>query len=793
MNIRTLEKLDFKNIIDLHKHYINTIYGRERLSNIEFFKDKKQLEEELFLVDEILAFIISGKKLDIYGFPDIRNSIGLLKGGFTLEVPDAFDFFNFLCSADRLIKNINRIDTPIFSSRFRTNFTFTTLVSEVEKIFTSDGQISDKASARLEKTRKEIKNLTLSFDSILNSSVNKYKDSLVSDNYIIKDNRYLLPVKTNRIKSVNGIIAGYSDSGHTIFIEPIEIVEYNNKFYELKAEEEDEISRILFVICEKYRASLENINWFIEKLGYLDFSYGKALCAFDKKFSRIEISDEKNFRLIQFYHPSLLNPVKNNLEFGGDKNFVIITGPNTGGKSVLLKAVGIIQLLFQAGFFTPTSIGSSLPIMDDILVDIGDLQSIEESLSTFSSHILTINEILSKANNKTLVLIDELGTATSPLEGEALAISILQHLIQKKAYGIITSHFDNLKVFAMQNENTLIGSMGFDEKQLVPRYILMMNIPGSSYAFDIAKKLGLPDDIISNAKNLVSFNKESDTVIKKLSQLYLELKEKMEIIENKEYELSKRESEIKILKEKYDKTERTIRKEFEQEFQEKFKQFRKEIEQEIASLKKEGYQKDSSKNIASMMDKYKESLEGNAGTFDNSGYNRDVENMEKKNYIDSSRINSSINMQSSLKIGDRVDVKLFGKKGVITEIGDKKAKVKIDNFIFEIPIFDLIKIREKEESKSQKTDNSYVPAKNIPMTLDIRGKSVAEAEEILNEYFNQLALTNHKKVYIIHGKGLGILSEFVHDYLKNIKIVDSFSFAKPEEGGTGCTIVILKN
>ncbi len=598
MNIRTLEKLDFKNIIDLHKQYINTIYGRERLSNIEFFKDKKQLEEELFLVDEILAFIISGKKLDIYGFPDIRNSIGLLKGGFTLEVPDAFDFFNFLCSADRLIKNINRIDTPIFSSRFRTNFTFTTLVSEVEKIFTSDGQISDKASARLEKTRKEIKNLTLSFDSILNSSVNKYKDSLVSDNYIIKDNRYLLPVKTNRIKSVNGIIAGYSDSGHTIFIEPIEIVEYNNKFYELKAEEEDEISRILFVICEKYRASLENINWFIEKLGYLDFSYGKALCAFDKKFSRIEISDEKNFRLIQFYHPSLLNPVKNNLEFGGDKNFVIITGPNTGGKSVLLKAVGIIQLLFQAGFFTPTSIGSSLPIMDDILVDIGDLQSIEESLSTFSSHILTINEILSKANNKTLVLIDELGTATSPLEGEALAISILQHLIQKKAYGIITSHFDNLKVFAMQNENTLIGSMGFDEKQLVPRYILMMNIPGSSYAFDIAKKLGLPDDIISNAKNLVSFNKESDTVIKKLSQLYLELKEKMEIIENKEYELSKRESEIKILKEKYDKTERTIRKEFEQEFQEKFKQFRKEIEQEIASLKKEGYQKDSYKNIA---------------------------------------------------------------------------------------------------------------------------------------------------------------------------------------------------
>ena len=345
MNIRTLEKLDFKNIIDLHKQYINTIYGRERLSNIEFFQDKKQLEEELLLVDEILAFIFSGKKLDIYGFPDIRNSIGLLKGGFTIEVPDAFDFFNFLCSADRLIKNINRIDTPIFSSRFRTNFSFTTLVNEVEKIFTSDGQISDKASARLEKTRKEIKNLTLSFDSILNSSVNKYKDSLVSDNYIIKDNRYLLPVKTNRIKSVNGIIAGYSDSGHTIFIEPIEIIEYNNKFYELKAEEEDEISRILFMICEKYRASLENINWFVEKLGYLDFSYGKALCAFEKKFSRIEISDEKNFRLIQFYHPSLLNPVKNNLEFGGDKNFVIITGPNTGGKSVLLKAVGIIQLL----------------------------------------------------------------------------------------------------------------------------------------------------------------------------------------------------------------------------------------------------------------------------------------------------------------------------------------------------------------------------------------------------------------------------------------------------------------
>lgn len=773
---KSKEKLEFNIIISQYIKYCKTIYGKDKFNKLDFFYDKESLQFELDILEEALIHIREGNIFPLYGFEDIQKEIENLKSGYVLDKESSFKIFKFIKNADILINSIKKLKSPKFSKRFHIEYNFSHQVNAINPIFTEDGEISDNATDNLYSIRKKIKKTEQEFLEITSNIANKYKEYLVSENYILKEDRYLLPVKLNKKNSVNGIAFGFSDSGKTILIEPLEIIEINNLLYQLKAEEEQEIARILYKINEIYHGILENIINFIEILADLDFINAKATLAFEKGYCKLEINDEKYFNLNQFYHPLLENPIKNSIEFGNEKHFVVITGPNAGGKSVTLKAIGLIQMLFQSGLFVSASAGSSLPIVEDILIDIGDMQSIEQSLSTFSSHIIEIKQIIEKASENTLVLIDELGTATSPIEGEALAVSILDYLINKGSYGIITSHFDLVKKYAIENNSVIISSMLFDENLMTPKYILMVDVPGYSYAFEIASRLGIPDFIIDKAKNIAKIDEENLSISKQLSDIIIKYKEKIEILEKLEIQLINKENEIEILREKYNKNAREIEKEILSKTKEEILQLKKEVELQISNLKKEGYSKEKSKELVQNIYEKEKLI---------------IENLKEyeKNEKDEKKVNQ--NDIEKFRVGDIVDVGIFGKKGKIININKDKAQIQTDSFIFEAKLSHLKKSKEKEDKNY--CTYTYIPSKKLPSTLDLRGKTVDEAKIDLDFYFNEIINFEYEKVYIIHGKGTGKLANFVQEYLASKKkIVESYHYGSLAEGGAGCTVVNLK-
>ncbi len=773
INNKSKDKLEFNIVISSYQKKCKTIYGKQKFELLEFFYEKEKLQFELDLLEEVIYYLRSGNSFPLSGFQDITLDIENLKKGLVLDIESSFKVFIFIKNADILIESIKKIDSPSFSKKFQINYDFKDQVKSIIPIFTENGEISDNASSELHSIRKKIKKTEQEFLELTTNIANKYKDYLVSENYILKEDRYLLPVKLSKKNSVNGIAFGFSDSGKTILIEPLEIIEINNTLYQLKAEEEQEIARILYKVNEIYLSILDNLFKFISILADLDFINAKASLAFEKGYSKVEINDEKIFKLNNFFHPLLENPVKNFIEFGKDKQFVVITGPNAGGKSVTLKAIGLIQMLFQAGLFVPVSSGSSLPIIEDLLIDIGDMQSIEQSLSTFSSHILEIKQIIEKASEKTLILIDELGTATSPLEGEALAVSVIDYLVSKGSYGVITSHFDLVKKYAIENPSIIISSMLFDENLMLPKYILMVDLPGYSYAFEIASRLGIPDFIINKAKNLAKIDEENFSIARQLTNLVLKYKEETSKLEKLEFELIYKENELEQIRKKYNKNVKEIEKEILTETNLKFQQMKKEVELEIFKLKKEGYSKEKTKEIIKIINDKEEEI---------------IENLQKHEETEKDLKTKEI---EKFQIGDTVKASIFGKKGKIININKDKAQIQAGTFIFEVPISQLQKLDEKN-NKSY-SSFSYIPSKNLPSTLDLRGKTVEEAKIELDFYFSEIINLNYEKIYIIHGKGTGKLSNFVHEYLATKKkIIESFKYASLSEGGAGCTIVNLK-
>lgn len=773
INNKSKDKLEFNSIISYYQKKCKTIYGKEKFEILEFFYEKEKLQFEFDLIEEVLYYLRAGNSLPLGGFNDIRKDIENLKRGIVLDIESSFNVFNFIKNGDILIDSIRKIGSPSFSKKFQINYDFKEQVKSIKPIFTENGEISDDASPTLYSIRKKIKKTEQEFLELTSNIANKYKDYLVSENYILKEDRYLLPVKLSKKNSVNGIAFGFSDSGKTILIEPLEIIELNNTLYQLRAEEEQEIARILYKINEIYLSILDNISNFIIILSDLDFINAKASLAFEKGYSKVEISGEKIFKLNNFYHPLLENPVKNNIEFGKDKKFVVITGPNAGGKSVTLKAIGLIQMLFQAGFFVPVSSGSSLPLVEDILIDIGDMQSIEQSLSTFSSHILEIKQIIEKASENTLILIDELGTATSPLEGEAFAVSVIDYLISKGAYGIVTSHFDLVKKYAIENPSIIISSMLFDENLMLPKYILMVDLPGYSYAFEIASRLGIPDFIINKAKNLAKIDEENYSIARKLTDLVLKYKEETEKLEKIEADLISKENELEKIRKKYNKSAKEIEKQILTETNLKFQQMKKDVEFEISRLKKDGYSKEKTKEIINIINEKEKEI---------------IEDLQKHK---EEAIELARKEIEKFQIGDTVKAGIFGKKGKIININKDKAQIQADSFIFEVPISQLQKLDEKNNKTY--SGSTFIPSKNLPSTLDLRGKTIEEAKIELDFYFSEIINLNYEKIYIIHGKGTGKLSNFVHEYLKTKKkIIASYNYASLSEGGAGCTIVNLK-
>ena len=607
-------------------------------------------------------------------------------------------------------------------------------------------------------------------------SSDRYDDALQDKVVSIRDGRYVVPVKTNKKAVIGGIIHDKSSSGNTIFVEPAAIVELNNQLKDLELKEEDEIRRILDRLSrfvEKFDVEiLENQNL----IGRIDFLAAKAKYAINNEYTKPKITTDKIIKLNQARHPLLTGKVVPiDVVIGGDYKTLIITGPNTGGKTVSLKTVGLISLMAQTGFYIPADENSIVNVFDDIFVDIGDTQSLEMSLSTFSASLTKIVKITENASPNSLVLLDELGSGTDPTEGAALAISILDYLMKKEIMTFATTHYSELKYYAVETAGVMNASVEFDVNTLSPTYKLEIGTPGKSNAFEISKRLGLDEGILKNAQNLLG----EDT--KNVNKILDEIEENKEEIEAKNAEIDRYKREIQ--RAKIDLEEKS-----------------KEVEKQRAAIIREAEDRaneileKANTESQEMLKEAKKSKNANTSDIDRSLNN--IRNRYKSSKIERKqkglRIGKSDDAPEDLKLGDIVIIEGINERAEVISEPDDKGNIKLQMGILKMDsnIKNVTKVESdsKTEKNIQKVYNAK-KAMNISPTLDLRGQRYDDAMRNLDKYLDDAMLAGISKAKIIHGKGTGALINGVTENLKNDKRIADFRLGDDKEGGYGVTIV----
>ena len=658
------------------------------------------------------------------------------------------------------------------------------LEEEIERCIISEDEMADSASPELRRLRKAIlrqnEAIRSKIQQIVGSSENKLflQDAIVT----MRQGRYVIPVKLEHKSKLAGIVHDQSASGATLFVEPQAIVNMNNELRELELAEQQEVLRILRDLSERVGLCELQIKGNQEILTKLDFMFAKGRLACNMKASCPEINTQGIVSLKKARHP-LIDPKKVvpiDVGVGEGYSTLVITGPNTGGKTVTLKTVGLLQLMAQSGLFIPAADGSKVAIFRDIFADIGDEQSIEQSLSTFSSHMSNIVRITKECGKDTLVLADELGAGTDPTEGAALAISVLNHLYNKGARTIATTHYTELKKFALTTKGVQNASMEFDVETLSPTYRLIIGIPGKSNAFEISQKLGLAPKIIEHAKRFVE---EGDVAFEDVISTIEESRKKIEEdarvsaqlrleLEKQKERMDGQEAKLKAQKEKYLEEARQEAREIIDDAREQIAAVQKSIEDAAAS--------DNARRAA---DEGRRKL-----TELRKGY------IPKAEHV----VNYEQPSAADVKPGIRVNVLSVGQKGTVLDAPDDKGdmQVQIGALKLKVNISGITLVREnvtdKQREKTKFSRLAGAKAMSVPMSINVVGQTLADAEIDVEKYLDDAFLANLETVTIIHGRGAGILREGIAKLLKKDKRIASYRRGAPAEGGDGVTIATFK-
>jgi len=761
------EVLEFYKIKGFISEYCKTERGKKDALEISPFQSLLSLNQEFDLLKEI------DKAYSLKGYLPIEFSINLIplielaeKGGI-LSVNDldhiASDILTSLSTYHYLVTLSNEF--PLLKDIAKEFKDLSPLEKEIHRVINKSLLIEDKATQELFNIRRKMLRIERELTKEINEAVFKHKDHLVDTSSTIRDGHFVIPVKTTDKNKVKGIIHDVSDTGVTTFIEPEEIVSLNNELVTLKFMEQEEIKKILRALTNLVLISKEDViknNYLISKLDLLKAKllYGNEI---DGVFAT---SSNDELTLISARHP-LLNKSKvvaNSFYLNKEKRILLISGPNAGGKTICLKTVGLLSYMHLCGLLVSAK-EAKIPYFKNIYLDIGDSQSIEDSLSTFSAHISHITEICNKVGGNDLVLIDELGTGTDPKEGEAIALGVIKHFINKNCYALISSHFSGLKEYAVSSKNMENGSMIFDEENLVPTYIFKSGLPGESYALEVAARYGLAKNIIDLAKeHLKETTNEMDTetLLKDLRKKTLELeREKDELLKEKE-------------KLKQDKI--SLEKEF------KLLDIRKEKLLESAKDEKERIIEETNREIEAIMDEIKNK---DLSVHDLRKLQNKVNDLQDKE--------EEIFYNEEIKLNDYVSIPSLEIEGKVTSISKDKATVLSDGGMsYKVDVNKLHKI-EKEAPKKKVEKSSYdIKLPSIKPELNIIGLHVDEGKEALFTYINASLARNFKQVRIIHGFGSGKLRNMVHEELKKNKNVASFRLGELGEGGGGATIVLFK-
>lgn len=634
----------------------------------------------------------------------------------------------------------------------------------------------DHASTTLQSIRSKISSTThrirQNLDKIVKSQSNQKKlsDAIVT----VRNDRNVIPVKAEYRQDFNGIVHDQSSSGQTLYIEPSSVVEMNNQISRLRNDEAVERERILTELTVEVAADADGCLTAEQIMGQIDFLTAKARYARKIKATKPEFTEDRSVYLPKAFHPLLDQEtvVANTIEFAEDVETVIITGPNTGGKTVTLKTLGLIIIMAQAGLLIPTLDGSKLGIFENVYCDIGDEQSIEQSLSTFSSHMKNIVSILEEATPNSLILFDELGAGTDPSEGAALAMSILDYVHDIGSLVMATTHYPELKAYSYNREGVMNASVEFDVNTLSPTYKLLMGVPGRSNAFDISKKLGLGMKIISKAKTMIGHDEQE------INNMIESLEKNSKRVDEQRIELDRL---LREAQDTHDDLEQNYKK-FKNYEQHLMNEARDKANQRVKAATKEADQ--ILKDLRHMRDKKGADV-------------KEHELIDKKKHLEDQYEEKSLKKDvkkqkwDEIHAGDEVKVLTYGQKGEVLElVGDDEAVVQMGIIKMKLPLKDLEK-KKKEKQQPTKMVKRH-NRQNVKMELDLRGYRYEEALVELDQYLDQAVLSNYEQVYIIHGKGTGALQKGVQEHLKRHKSVASYRNGMPSEGGFGVTVAQLK-
>ena len=642
------------------------------------------------------------------------------------------------------------------------------------KALDEEGNVEDNASPKLKSLRKKLVQIELNLKQKLQEIVAKEAAKLSQTSIVLRDDRYCLAVKSEYKNHIKGIIHDTSASMQTIFIEPFIVSQMMSDKAKLQEEEKAEIHRILKELSQILLLEQPLLQENFHLIKEIDFIFAKGMLAKSYDGYRPKLNHQGRLNLIKARHPLLKvkKVIPNTVSFGDGYLGIIITGPNTGGKTVLLKTVGLLCTMIKYGLLIPADEKSDIMIFDQIFCDIGDDQSIESNLSTFSSHMTNITEIINNITPKSLVLFDEIGSGTDPIEGSNLAKAILNYLIKEKVSFITTTHYSDLKTFGFENPYVINASMEFDQHTLSPTYELKLGISGSSNAFNIAKRLGLKEEIINDAKKMAV---TSDDIVR---QLVLKLEKKAKQLEEQTLEYERLKEDTYQIKQEYDAKV----KKFEKEKQILYKKAQAEADEFVMTIKNDALQIiEEAKKLKNDQVKLHEIID----------VRHQVNNLDRDIVKEREMQNTD---NSNLEVGDDVYIISYDQYGTISRIlKDNQYEVSIGNMSVKLAKKELTKVKTITNQQPKEINFSFRKSKaTISMTLDLRGKRYEDAKEALDKYIDDLVVVGLKQATIIHGYGTGVIRELVQNFLKNNKNIASYRYGGENEGGFGVTVITLK-
>lgn len=787
MNKKALKVLEFYKIKDIIKKFTATSAAKELIDELEPYNSLYEVKEHLEETNEALSLLMKKGSPPFEGAYDVREGISMAEKGFTLMPLQLLRIANIERCARRFKDYIHNREDEDSLRVLEDVCVGITPVKQLEeailKAIVSEEEIADRASITLFNIRKTLKDKTTSVKDKVNSMVRSYSNYLQENIYTIRGDRYVIPVKSEYKGQVPGLVHDQSSSGATLFIEPMGLVNLNNEIKELMLKEKAEINKILGELSERVYDNIDFVKNNANIVYELDFIFAKAKYASEIGAICPLVNEDGIIDIVQGRHP-LIDPLKvvsMDVYLGREFTSLVVTGPNTGGKTVTLKTIGLLELMAMSGILIPARENSTVSFFEEVFADIGDEQSIEQSLSTFSSHMTNIVKIMEKADKDSLVLFDELGAGTDPTEGAALAVSILENLRKRDTKILATTHYSELKAYALRTEGVENASVEFDVETLRPTYRLLIGVPGKSNAFEISKRLGLPDYVIDDARSgIASENLRFEDLIQKLQEKSIRAEEN-----SRKSEILKAEAER--YKEKYEKKLNGLNNTRERALAEGKREAKKIIAEakeeadtilkNIREMERLGYSSDARAKLENERKKLKERLD--------KAYENEFEDEAEGNSL------------TKVEEGQEVYIPSLNMKGIILSKPDNRGEVQIQAGIMKINV-KLKDLRSdknfKEDAKTKKIKKREVKLnlKQVDSSIDLRGMDAEEAIYSVDKYLDDACVGGLGSVIIIHGKGTGVLRNAINDMLKRHQHVKSYRLGNYGEGGSGVTVVELK-